>query len=76
MGWMRANLFSAWYNGAMTVIASIALALALWFGLGWILLEADWTVVATLGGRIIIGQYAGCLGRQHEHGRLGFALFL
>ena len=67
VGWIRANLFGAWYNGAMTVIASIAFALALWFGLGWILLEADWSVVPTLGGRIIIGQYnieAACPGQN------------
>ena len=67
VGWMRANLFSSWFNSALTVIASTALALALWFGLGWILLEADWTVVRTLGGRIIIGQYnidAACPGQN------------
>ena len=67
VGWMHANLFNAWYNSALTVIASVALALALWFGLGWILLDADWTVVPTLGGRIVIGQYnieAACPGQN------------
>ena len=67
VGWMRANLFNAWYNSALTVMAILALALALWFGLGWILLQADWTVVPTLGGRIIIGQYnidAACPGQN------------
>ena len=67
VGWMRANLFSSRFNSALTVMASIALVLALWFGLGWILLEADWTVVRTLGGRIIIGQYnidAACPGQN------------
>ena len=66
-GWMRSNLFSAWYNSAITVVAIVSLALALWFGLGWILLEADWGVIATLGGRIIIGQYnieAACPGQN------------
>ena len=43
VGWMRVNLFSTWYNGAITVLVGIALGLALWFGLGWILLEADWS---------------------------------
>ncbi len=64
---MRVNLFSAWHNSAMTVMAGIALALALWFGLGWIILEANWAVVPTLGGRIIIGQYnieAACPGQN------------
>jgi general L-amino acid transport system permease protein len=67
VGWMRVNLFSAWHNSAMTVMAGIALALALWFGLGWIILEANWSVVPTLGGRIIIGQYnieAACPGQN------------
>jgi len=67
VGWMRANLFSSWHNSAMTVVATIALVLALWFGLGWILLEANWAVVPTLGGRIIIGQYnieAACPGQN------------
>ena len=65
--WMRANLFSSWQNSVMTVIAGIALALALWFGLGWIILDADWSVIATLGGRLIIGQYnieAACPGQN------------
>ena len=56
-GWIRANLFSTWYNGALTVISGATLALTLWFGLGWALLEADWVVVTKLGGRFIIGQY-------------------
>ena len=67
VGWMRANLFSSWHNSAMTVVATISLVLALWFGLGWILLEANWAVVPTLGGRIIIGQYnieAACPGQN------------
>jgi general L-amino acid transport system permease protein len=41
--------------------------LGLWFGLGWILFEADWSVVPTLGGRFIIGQYnieAACPGQN------------
>ena len=67
VGWMRANLFGSWHNSAMTVVATISLVLALWFGLGWILLEANWAVVPTLGGRIIIGQYnieAACPGQN------------
>jgi general L-amino acid transport system permease protein len=67
VGWMRLNLFSAWHNSALTVVAIFALALVLWYGLGWILLEADWRVVPTLGGRLIIGQYnieAACPGQN------------
>ena len=67
VGWMRLNLFSAWYDSTLTVLASIAVALALWFGLGWIILEADWSVIPILGGRIMIGQYnieAACHGQN------------
>ena len=67
VGWMRSNLFSAWYNSAITLVTIVALTMGLWFGLGWILLEADWRVIGTLGGRIIIGQYnieAACPGQN------------
>ena len=67
VGWARANLFSSWYNGGLTVISVIALGLALWFGLKWVVLYADWTIVGKLGGRFIIGQYnieAACPGQN------------
>ena len=57
LGWMRDNLFSAWYNTALTAMFCIIGALALWYGLGWVLFDADWQVIPTLGGRFIIGQY-------------------
>ena len=57
VGWCHANLFNSWYNTVLTFVFAAILALALWFGLGWILLEADWKVIATLGGQFIIGQY-------------------
>jgi general L-amino acid transport system permease protein len=64
---MRLNLFSAWYNSALSVAAIVVLALAVWFGLGWVILDADWSVISTLGGRIVIGQYnieAACPGQN------------
>ena len=66
-GWMRFNLFSSWYNSVLTIILSISIALALWFGLSWIILQADWSAIYTLGGRFIIGQYnveAACPGQN------------
>ena len=65
--WARTNLFSAWYNGVLTIVSALAVVLVLWFGLGWIFFKADWTAVVTLGGRIIIGQYnieAACPGQN------------
>ncbi len=56
-GWVRSNLFNTWYNSLLTVVSAAALALVLWFGLGWVIGEADWEIIAILDGRIVIGQY-------------------
>ena len=56
-GWARANLFSGWYDSLLTVLACAALAAGLWFGLGWALRDADWSIVSTIGGRFVIGNY-------------------
>ena len=56
-GWMRENLFSSWFNGALTVASIVIIALASWFCLGWAFGDADWTVIATIGGGFFIGQY-------------------
>ena len=56
-GWVRQNLFSSRFNGALTVVSSVILVLAAWFGLGWVFTTADWTVIATIGGGFFIGQY-------------------
>ena len=54
---MHANLFSNWQSSLLTALSGLALVVALWFGLGWILFDADWTVIGTLGGQMVIGQY-------------------
>ena len=67
IGWLTANLFSTWYNIILTLVAGAAIILALWYGLSWVLASADWTVVAKLGGRFVIGQYntnAACPGNN------------
>ncbi len=56
-GWLHTNLFSTWYNTGLTVIFGGLLLLALGFGLRWVFLTADWSVVSVLGGRLIMGQY-------------------
>ena len=66
-GWLRANLFSTWYNSLLTGVTLALLLLALWFGLRWIIVDADWTVISVLGGRMVIGQYnteAACPGQN------------
>ena len=57
LGWAHANLFSNRFNTALTIVSTVILGAALWFGLQWLLLESDWSVIATLGGRMVIGPY-------------------
>ena len=57
VGWLRTNLFSTWYNGALTVAAGAVLVLAAWFGLKWVVFDADWRVIVAVGGRFVIGNY-------------------
>ena len=67
MGWAHANLFSDRFNTALTIISALILGTASWFGLQWLLTESDWTVIATLGGRLVIGPYnteSACPGQD------------
>ena len=57
MGWARDNLFSNYYNAFLTVVSAAAIGAALWWGLKWVLVDADWTVISTLGGFLAIGEY-------------------
>ncbi len=67
IGWVYSNLFSSRFNTALTVLFGVTLGLVAWFGLRWLILDADWTVIATLGGQMVIGQYnieAACPGKN------------
>ncbi len=67
IGWLHANLFSNWFNTVLTLVSGAVLVLCLWFGLKWIFLIADWTVIAELGGRFLLGRYnteAACSGQN------------
>ena len=57
LGWARANLFSSPLDVALTIVVGIAALLGLWFALGWALFGAEWDVIATVGGRFVIGSY-------------------
>ena len=57
IGWIYTNLFSSRFNTGLTVVFGVTLGLVAWFGLRWLILDADWTVIATLGGQMVIGQY-------------------
>lgn len=55
--WLRANLFSSWWNSLLTVFVSL---LVFWFlrgVLNWMFNEAQWQVIPTNLRLILIGQY-------------------
>ena len=57
VGWAYANLFSSWQSSLLTLATGAALVLGLWFGLRWVFLSADWTIISRIGGFFFIGQY-------------------
>ena len=57
LGWAYANLFSSVKNTITTIVFGAVLAFALWFSLTWVFTEADWGVIAAIGGRFVIGNY-------------------
>ena len=57
IGWMSKNLFSSKFNVVLTLVSGAGIALALVYGLVWVFRDAEWGVIAQLGGRFIIGQY-------------------
>ena len=57
VGWLRKNLFSSWGNGVVTVVLAVVLS---WFVVnlgGWVLVEADWTVIISRVPLYIVGLY-------------------
>ena len=56
IGWIRANLLNSRFNTTLTILVGIVLIFAIWFAIQWVL-TADWTVVSTVGGRFLIGNY-------------------
>ena len=67
LGWAHANLFSDRFNTTLTIVSVLILGTASWYGLRWLLMESDWTVIATLGGRLVIGPYnteSACPGQN------------
>lgn len=66
-GWVRANLFNSRFNSVLTIVAGAVTIVALWYGLKWVFLDAEWRVVVELGGRFILGQYnteSACPGQN------------
>ena len=66
-GWIRDNLFDSKFSGAVTIVGGAIAAIVLAIGLRWMSFTADWTVISTLGGQLIIGQYnteSACPGQN------------
>ena len=59
LGWLRQNLFSSWYNTALTVIAGTLVLLALWGIFNWTLFTAEWEAVSANLKLISVGQFPG-----------------
>ena len=57
VGWARDNLFSSWHNSVLTVVSTVLVVVGLWWGLRWVLVDAEWTVISTLGGFLAMGEY-------------------
>ena len=66
-GWVLANLFNNRFNSVLTIVSAVVVVAALWFGLRWVFVGADWEVISTLGGLMFIGPYntdAACPGND------------
>ncbi len=67
VGWAHDNLFSSWFNSVLTVVSGVLVIVGLWWGLRWVLVDADWTVISTLDGFLAIGEYnteKACAGQN------------
>ena len=57
LGWMRANLFDSRFSGVLTIVSVAILLVGGWFGFKWVLLGADWGLLAEIGGLFVLGPY-------------------
>ncbi len=57
LGWVRANLFDSRFSGALTLLSATFLLIGGWFGIRWMFLEANWGVIAEIGGLFVLGPY-------------------
>ncbi|MCA1992146.1 MAG: amino acid ABC transporter permease [Coleofasciculus sp. S288] len=55
--WLRANLFSTWYNVILTIICLLVLVLGLKTLLTWIFTQAQWEVIEANFRLFFVGRY-------------------
>ena len=56
-GWIKKNLFSTWYNIILTILSFWFLYFALSNVLGWVFVDAKWSVVTQNITNLLIGRY-------------------
>ncbi len=58
VGWMRANLFSGWFNSALTIVSVLCILLVLIGIVPWIF-QSSWTAVSLAECRTVIAEAYG-----------------
>ena len=71
LAWMRKNLFSTWYNVALTLLAAWLLYLFLRPAVEWATTEARWGVIEANLTLFMIGQYP-----RDQIGRVWLTIFI
>ncbi len=56
-GWARDNLFASYSSGVITIVSAGVVLYVAWQFIVWAFTSADWSIIPTLGGTLIIGQY-------------------
>lgn len=71
LAWIRKNLFSTWYNVALTLLAAWLLYLFLKPGVEWATTEARWGVIEANLTLFMVGQYP-----RDQLGRVWLTIFI
>ncbi len=69
--WVRENLFSGWFNSALTLVSLAVLYLVVAGALRWVFFGADWTPVTRNLLLYLVGQYT-----RPELWRIGVSLLM
>jgi general L-amino acid transport system permease protein len=71
LAWLRKNLFSTWYNVALTILAAWLLYIFLKPALEWATTEARWGVIEANLTLFMVGQYP-----RDQLGRVWLSIFI
>lgn len=59
--WLRKNLFSTWYNSALTVVCLVLLFWVVWGIIIWATTQAQWTVIQVNLRLFLVGRFPQAL---------------